>query len=41
MLEDSGLVVRINDECAKKDEFNLHPFVCYVYSDNEKYFEKE
>lgn len=41
MLEDSGLVVRINNECAKKDEFNLHPFVCYVYSDNEKYFEKE
>ena len=41
MLEDSGLVVRINNECAKKDKFNLHPFVCYVYSDNEKYFEKE
>ena len=41
MLEDSGLVVRISDEDAKNDKFNLHPFVCYVYSKTEKYFEKE
>ena len=41
MLEDSGLVVRISDEDAKNDKFNLHPFVRYVYSDNEEYFKQE
>lgn len=41
MLEDSGLVQKKKEGDPHDDWFWLHPFVCYVYSDNEKYFEKE
>lgn len=41
MLEDSGLVIK-KEKCNRNDDwFWLHPFVCYVYSNEEKYFEKE
>lgn len=41
MLKDSGLVQKKKKGAPDDDWFWLHPFVCYVYSDNEKYFEKE
>ena len=41
MLEDSGLVIKVESGNKEDDRFYLHPFVCYVYSTNEKYFEKE
>lgn len=41
MLEDSGLVQKKKEGAPDDDWFWLHPFVCYVYSDNENYFEKE
>ena len=41
MLEDSGLVKKKEEGDSHDNWFWIHPFVCYVYSDNEKYFEKE
>ena len=41
MLKDSGLVQKKKKGAPDDDWFWLHPFVCYVYSDNEKYFENE
>lgn len=41
MLNDSGLVIKVESGNKKDDRFYLHPFVCYVYSTDEKYFEKE